>query len=45
VVLSLDLIGIKGINLYGISGNALLFLLVIVAAIAWMVHEAGKEKG
>lgn len=41
----LELLGWKGISFGGISGNTLLFLLVIIAAIAWIIAESkGKEE-
>ncbi len=36
----LELLGIQQISFGGISGNTLLFLLIIIAAIAWMIHES-----
>jgi len=39
----LQLLGIQNISFGGISGNTLLFLLIIIAAIAWMIYES-KEK-
>lgn len=39
----LQLLGIQQITFGGISGNALLFLIIIIAVIAWMIYES-KEK-
>lgn len=34
----LELLGISGINFGGISGSTILFLIIIIAAIAWMIQ-------
>ncbi len=40
----LELLGWKGVSFGGISGNALLFLLIVIGAIAWMIYESKEKK-